>query len=46
MILSWLFLDKLATVSYVEGVMGLSNRISVIGFITGIITLIVAYETP
>jgi len=40
MILSWLFIDKLASVSYVEGILGLLNNISLIWLIIGIISLI------
>jgi len=40
MILSWLFIDKLAPVSYVEGILGLLNNISLLWLIIGIISLI------
>lgn len=40
MILSWIFLDNLAPVSYVEGILGLLNNMSPILLVTGIISLI------
>ncbi len=40
MILSWIFLDKLAPVSYVEGILGLLNNMSPILMVMGIISLI------
>lgn len=40
MISSWIFLDNLAPVSYVEGILGLLNNMSPILLVTGIILLI------
>jgi len=40
MILSWIFLDKLAPVSYVEGILGLLNNVSPILMVMGVISLI------
>lgn len=41
MILSWIFVDNPAPVSYVEGILGLLSNISPILFIIGIISLII-----
>ncbi|MDD2371313.1 MAG: cell division protein [Firmicutes bacterium] len=40
MILSWIFVDNLSPVSYVEGILGLLNNVSPILLVMGIITLI------
>ncbi len=40
MILSWIFVDNLAPVSYVEGILGLLNNMSLILLVMGIISLI------
>ena len=39
-VFSWVFLDKLDPVSYVEGILGLLNNISPIWFVLGIISLV------
>lgn len=40
-ILSWIFLDKLPAVAYVEGILGLLKGVGLIWFILGVISLII-----